>query len=283
MAVTLAGLVTRIRETVEGAEPRNRPYQAALTSGAGPGVTTLSVPDGDAWQAGDLAETPDGELCLVTAVATNDLTVIREYGTVATGTLSSGDIVKKNPRFTYDQIVTAINSILEELDDRLFNLKNEDIAVTTGDWYDMTDTTAEEVFSVWFIEDGEFRVPLFSFVTDPANNQPQVFIAATGYTGTVHVNYRAPYAAVTELPDRLRSMMVAGAVYKLLGGALVTSSSDPGKRTDRTMQSGQEGRDSYWFFREFVRLRDAEVASQRERIARLPSDRMSQRMRRFRK
>ena len=170
---------------------------------------------------------------------------------------------------------------MNELTGRVFNLKNENVAVTTDDWYDMTDTTAEEVFSVWYLEDGEFRVPFFTFVTDPANDQPQVFVAARGYTGNVHVNYRAPYSAITELPDRLRPLIQAGVVYKLLGGAAVASTTDPGKRTDRTVQGGQEARDSVWWLREYIRLRDDEVSYLREQTKRLPKNRLSQRARRF--
>lgn len=271
-----------MRNAVEAAEPRNRPYQTPLTNSPGTGGTTFSVADGDAFQVGDLVETPDGELALITAISTNDLTVSRAQGSVAAENLTSGEVIRKNPRFTIDQIDAATTDILHELAPRVFNLKSETLAVTTNDWYNVTDTTMEEVFSVWYLEDGDFRLPLFYFNTDPANTQPKIYVGQIGYTGDVYINYRAPYAAITEMPDRLRPMVQAGVVYKLLGGASVVSTSDPGKRTDRTVQGGQETRDSYWWYREFVRLRDAEVAYLKDQIARLPKSRLSQRVRRFR-
>ena len=283
MALSSATLRTAVRETVEGAEPRSRPYATALTNSPSTGGTTFSVGDGDAWQVGDLAETPDGEICLVTAISTNDLTVTRSYGSIAAEDLASGDILRKNPRFSIAQIDQAIEDILLEIAPRVYYIQNENVAYTVDDWYDVTDTTMEEVFSAWYIDDGDFCFPLFYFRTDPANAQPKVFLAAAGYTGNIHLNYRAPYAAVTEMPDRLRPMMVAGATYKLLGGATITATNDAGKRTDRTVQAGQESRDSYWFYREYLRLRDAEVAYQADQVARLPKDRVSQRAKRFRK
>jgi len=281
MALTLAGTVTAVRRKVEAAEPRNRPYMTVLTNSPGGAGTTFDVGDGDAWQVGDLVEGPAGELSLVTSISTDTLTVTRAQGEQAAETLASGDTMRKNPRFTYDQVVGAIDEVRLETESRLFNLKSETIAYTVQDWYDMTDTTAEEVFSVWYLEDGDFRVPHFIFNTDPANDQPKIHISSAGFTGNVFVNYSAPYADITEYPDRLLGMVSAGAVYKLMGGAAIVSSSDPGKRTDRTVQGGAEARDSYWFLREYTRLRDDEVAFLNDKIQKLPKNRLSQRARRF--
>ena len=102
-----------------------------------------------------------------------------------------------------------------------------------------------------------------------------------GNSGNITIIYKRAYNAITEMPDRLKGMMVAGATYKLLGGAAVTSTTDPGRRTDRTVQGGQEARDSYWFYREYERLRDVEVAELESQKRRFPRDRQSQRGRRF--
>lgn len=283
MAVTAASLRASIRAGVEGAEPQNRPYTTPLTNSPGGAGTTFSVGDGDAFQVGDLLESPAGELALVTAISTNDLTVTRAWGTISAETLSSGQLMRKNPRFSIQQMDEAVDQVLQELNPRVFNLLTEDVAYTTDDYYDVTDTAMENVLSVWYIDDGNFYTPYFFFSTDPANTQPKLYLGAFGFTGNVHVVYRRPYTVVTEFPDRLAPMMVNGAIYKLLGGALALATADPGKRTDRTTQGGQEGRDSYWFFREFVRLRDAETVYLADQVARVPRDRQSQRSRRFRR
>jgi len=281
MAVTAASLRTSIQMGVQGAEPRHRPYQTPLTNSPGGAGTTFSVGDGDAFQVGDELETPAGELALVTAVSTNDLTVTRAVGSITAETLSSGQLVKKNPRFTIEQMDEAVDQILQELNPTIYAFLTEDVTYTVDDWYDVTDTAMEDVFSAWYIDDGDFHAPYFYFATDPDNSQPKVFVGSAGFTGTIHIAYRRPYAVVTELPDRVAPVVVNGAIYKLLGGAAVLATTDPGRRTDRTVQGGQEGRDSYWFFREYIRLRDTERVYLEDKRKRLPKHRISQRGRRF--
>jgi len=269
---------------VEASEPRNRPYETPLTNSPGAGGTTFSVADGDAFQVGDQVETPAGELALVTAISTNDLTVTRATRSIAAENVSSGDLLKKNPRFSLEQMDNAVDNILQELDPSgVFYMLTETVAYTTDDFYDVTDTAMDDVFSTWYIDNGNFHVPYFYFMTDPANTQPKIYLAAAGFSGNIHVVYRRPYAVVTEFPDRVAPMIIAGAVYRLMGGATILATDDPGQRTDRTVQGGQEGRDSYWYFREFRRLKDVEVAYLADQVKRVPTDRLSQRSRRYRK
>lgn len=280
MALTELGVVGRVEQVVYGAEPRSRPYQTTLTNAPGGAGTTVSVQDGDAWQVGDFLQGAGGELCLVTAISTDDLTVTRNIE--GAENLTSGEVVKKNPRFPHEHIVAAVQEVVDELDGQgVWNLATETVAYTTEDWYDVTDTTMEDVYSVWYIDEGDFNAPWFKFHIDPANTQPKIYLSCRGFTGNVFLNYRAPYAAITDLPDRLQGMIVNGAVYKLLGGQTVLSTNDPGKRTDRTVQGGQESRDSYWFFREFNRLVRLEEADLRQRIKKLPTNRLSARARRY--
>jgi hypothetical protein len=228
-----------------------------------------------------MVESPEGELSLITAISTNDLTVSRSARTNAAENLASGDMLRKNPRFSVEAIDNAVDAVLQELSPRVDALLTEDVTYTVDDWYDVTDTAMEEVHTAWYIDDGNFYVAYFAFNTDIDNTQPKIFLASAGFTGAIHVAYTRPYAAITEMPNRLGPMMTMGAVYKLLGGSGARATSDIGRRTDRTVQGGQEHRDSYWFYREFVRLRDAERSYLDTRIKKLPRDRQSQRGRRF--
>ena len=286
MAVTEASLRTAARLKLESAEPRLRPYTTALTNAPGGAGTTFGVADGDAWQVGDIAEGPDGEQSLVTAISTNDLTVVRAHGGIAAETLASGDFLKKNPRFSVEQVIQEINTSLRELrGNGLYALLTETVAFTTEGWYDVTDTDMEDLITVWYIDNSggsdQFYVPFFSFYTDPLNSQPKVYLAAAGYTGNMFLSYKGSYSAVTELPDRVGDALVNLVVYKLLGMSLVTSTTDPARRVDRTKQGGQDGRDSVWFLREFIRLRDLEIARLDRESKATPRDIKSQRARRF--
>jgi hypothetical protein len=281
MAVTEASLRTAVRLRLESAEPRLRPYTTALTNAAGTG-TTFGVADGDAWMAGDIAETPDGEQALVISITANNLTVSRAYGGITVETLSSGDLLRKNPRFTVEQTIQEINTSLRELrGNGLYFLDTETVVYTTNKWYDVTDTDMEDVISAWYIDDDDFRVPLFAFNTDPLNDQPKVFLAAAGFTGNIFLIFKTTYSAVTELPDQVGDALVNLVAYKLLGMALAVSTTDPSRRVDRTKQGGQESRDSIWFLREFIRLRDLEVARLANQIKKVPRDIKSQRAKRF--
>ena len=288
MALTQAALRLDVIDIVEGNDPRNRPYTTTLTGAPGAAPDTLPVQDGDAWQTGDIAEVVDAtvgnSLNLVLSVSTNTLTVTRDVGRVTrVGDYAGGELVRKNPRFSYDQIDQALSAVLQELNPRVFALLTEDIAYTTQDFYDVADTAMENVLSAWYLDDGDMRTPYYYYQTDPANDQPTLWLAGWGYSGTVHISYQRAYAAVTEMPDRLGGIMVAGSVYRLLGGSTVWATTDAGKRTDRTVQGGQEARDSYWFFREFTRLMDLERVYLMEQIKRFPKDIRSQRSRRFRR
>lgn len=66
----------------------------AVNNGAGyaSGATTIAVDNGDYFSAGDIVKVPrTGEVILVTAVATNDLTVTRGYGVTAAAALVDND------------------------------------------------------------------------------------------------------------------------------------------------------------------------------------------------
>lgn len=61
-------------------------------SGIASGVTTIAVDNGDYFSAGDQVKVPrTGEVMLVTAIATNDLTVTRGYGVTAAAALVDND------------------------------------------------------------------------------------------------------------------------------------------------------------------------------------------------
>jgi hypothetical protein len=208
--------------------------------------------------------------------------VVRAQGEQAADDLASGELITKNPRFSYDQVSGAINQVFRELrGNGVYQLTTGTIAYTTDKWYD---ADYEEIIAAWYVDTGaspdERRVPFWKF-EHVTGGTSQVFLAAAGFTGNITVLYRDEYAALTDLPDRVGDIVVAGAIYQVMGGTVVTSTTDPGRRTDRTVQGGQEGRDSIWFLREFIRLRDLEIARLALEEKRVQRDFKTQRARRF--
>jgi hypothetical protein len=99
-----------------------------------------------------------------------------------------------------------------------------------------------------------------------------------------YIATRRNYAAITDI-DAASSVLPVVAnytVYKLLGAAEVARTHDPGRRTDRTVQPGAEGRSSIWYLREAERLRIRETARLADQEDWLPKDRLAQRARRYR-
>jgi len=107
----------------------------------------IDVADGTQYVAGDIVEfQDDGELCLVTTVVANALTVIRNYlfsvtTTAGTGTTHSinADIVK-NPTYRYVQITQAVAKVLRSLWPGVYKKSSSTITPVAGTyWYKVAD------------------------------------------------------------------------------------------------------------------------------------------------
>lgn len=113
MALAKATVVNRVRRLLN-----DRPWETTSTTATT--SATVAVPDGTQWATGDILEwshsaTGQGEQALVRSVSSNDLTVLRGYGSVAATAHTSGDRVIKNPTFFYDDIVESIDETLNSL------------------------------------------------------------------------------------------------------------------------------------------------------------------------
>jgi len=113
MALAKSTVVARVRRLLT-----DRPWETTSTTATT--SATVAVPDGTQWAAGDILEwtysaTGTGEQALVRSVSSNDLTVLRGYGSVTATAHASGDRVIKNPTFSYDDIVESIDETLNGL------------------------------------------------------------------------------------------------------------------------------------------------------------------------
>lgn len=152
MAYSQATMVKRIRQ-----ELNDNPWFDTCVEAMDTTEVGLDVTDGTKYSVGVVVEfQDDGELCLVTGVTSNTLTVIRNYMYSVTTTAGTGTNhlinaqIAANPRFTYSQIVEAISLVLSELYPHVYRL----IQVTatpssTGNrWYDLANTAIVDISSV---------------------------------------------------------------------------------------------------------------------------------------
>jgi hypothetical protein len=296
MAITSAALRNAIKLELYGSAVTERPFQCALDGAILVGATTLDVPDGTAWVAGDVGEFEDGDQFLVTGVATNTLTVIRSYlGTTAAGH-SDQDIISKNPRFSVAQIDQAVEHVVQDLRPDVYLLEIKELTYSsTTDWYPFDqagDTEIYDVRSVYIEPSSEdypqgvynwkYMNPVDS--TEFAAAQGLLFPLSWGIASgdSVFCAVRKYITGVSDLPDEVKSLVIMGACYQLLGAANTHRIHDPGKRTDRTVQPGAASRDSIWYLREYKRRYDKYAALLETREARLPQNRMANRARRYR-
>ena len=279
MAFTLAQLKQMVRDKVYGQYPTAHPFVSVLAEALDATETAIDVPDGTDWAENDVLEIMEtDEQCLVRSVATNTLTVIRGWnGTTAAIAADAGTILK-NPRFTGKVIEESVMSAVYAMEDwgihkfntgqiaydadkRYFELSETDIAHPWG------------VLALYYVEPTTL-IPrplpfkhMHNLSTAHASYttglgiiiQDWGQVSASGSVTTAEYTY-AQTLATTTLANEQAEIVVLGATVLVLGGSIVARTHDPGARTDRTVQPGQEARDVRFFQSEyFVRLR-AEAA-----------------------
>lgn len=295
MAVSQDSLRLRIKRLVYNARPALRPYQDKVLSAAhNIADTTLDVTDGTSWVAGDIVEYSDGELAIVTGVAANVLTVQRaQFGTTEANH-AQGTEITKNPRFGIQEIDDAIETVLFDLYPQVYVLESVAFGtvVSGQEWYPIATADVFDVLALYYEDPADFTPrPIFGWTFQKllvaAEFSQTQGLYVPGFTGAtngsnLYILQKRKITAAADLLDRQEPLVAMGAVYQLLGGETVSRTHDPGHRTDRTVQPGQDARDSIWFLREYRNLLTKEEIRLREDQDWTPVNRVQARRRRFR-
>jgi hypothetical protein len=140
MPVSTADLIPRVRDLLG-----DRPWQTTGTA-ADATTTSVTVPDGTRWAAGNIGEFQDnGEQVFVSSVSGNTLTVVRGYASTTAQAHSSVALVR-DPTYTYRQVLQALTWAVQNL--WPYAWKTETISITpdpTKDWYDASATAIDVV------------------------------------------------------------------------------------------------------------------------------------------
>lgn len=149
MAYSQATLIQDVRDLL-GESPW---YAAVITNNvANDTDTTIDVTDGTEWAVGDILEfQDDGEQAYVRSIATNELTVYREFnGTSMTAASHAvGTKVIKNPVFTYKRIQDEIERAITNTWPYCWKAVQDSITPATGTyWYDLA-SDAIDLVSVY--------------------------------------------------------------------------------------------------------------------------------------
>lgn len=281
---TASDIRLRVRQYAYGSSPKDRPLETTLNEPLDTSETDIDVLDGTFWALGDIGEIVEtGEQFYVLSVATNTLTVIRGYGAVAGTAATTGGRIRKNPRFTEDQIDNAIKDTLNAC--AIWGIHGFNTGaitlVASQYYYELSDTDIEDAYGViaaYYVDDTtEQPVPLPYTQHTRLSTTPAEWATDTGITllskgdratgDSVYYTYAQSYSYDTDLDTTLakiapeqEEIVVDGAVSRLFGYSILPATQDPGVRTDRTVQPGQTSRDGRWFQGEFFMKARAEAA-----------------------
>lgn len=272
---TLADMRTRVYENLYGAYPTDRPFETTLQEALDNSETDIDVLEGADWALGDVGEIVEtGERFLVLSVATDTLTVVRGYGSVAATAAATGGLVRKNPRYTQDQVDSALKAVLSSLTAwgvHAFGTTTITLDVNTMA-YDLSGTTDIDeanggVLAVHYDDDSwDYEVGLPFTYRGLADELHLKSYGDNVDGATLNVRYVQSYTFDTDLDTTLAKLLpeheelvVMGACAKSLGRTISPATQDPGARTDRTVQPGQTSRDGRWFQGEFFIAARAEA------------------------
>ncbi len=292
---TQADVRQRIKNELYSIHLPLRPFVHQINGAILAGATAIVVDDGGNFAAGDIIEFEDGEQAFVLSVATNTLTVIRGWNGTTAAAQADNAVILKNPRFPVALIDDKVDETLNELEGiGIWTHTTGSFALDTSTpkyWYPLAETDLIKVITVYFEKDTTLEpvaLPGWKYVEGVPSAE---FTQAKGlrlhnYGGlsngdTVYYTYRQRIDAVGDLKVRQEGLAIYGAMYKLLGTEITPRTHDPGKRTDRTVQPGQESRDSTWYLREFRRLGLAEQAALKVEERRMIHSTLSRRAQRW--
>ena len=145
MSFSQATLITRIRRILN-----DDPYLDTCQEVMDTTETGLDVTDGTQYAAGTTIEfQDDGELCYVKSVASNTLTVVRNYGYSVTTTAGTGTghnqyvQIARRPLFQYTQITDAISGAINGLWPYVYKSTLDSVTPVAGTkWYNVTSPAA---------------------------------------------------------------------------------------------------------------------------------------------
>lgn len=297
MAITAANIQDAVRLEVYSAQITERPYVCEINGSITDSGTSIVVDDGTPWAVQDIGEFDDGEQVLVTAVATNTLTVLRGWNGTTAAAQSDNAVFTQNPRFSRAQINQALDHVLDDLRPDLYDLETKTLTYDpTTTWYAFSagdDARILDVISVYYKATNIAHptpVDSWKFYRDL---DATAFTAALGVAvgptlslasgSSLYAIVRKEVQAIADCPDAWKSMLVMGVVYHLMGAQTISRTQDPGRRSDRTVQAGQDARDSIWYLREYIRRRDKLAADIERREGEVPKSRYSARSSRFRR
>ena len=296
---TAAVVRQRIKDYLYGSDYLKRPFTDFLNQdgNVSSSDTVITVTNINSWAAGDVVEFITGEQIYIKSIDVDNsrFTVARAWNGTTAAVVTDLTAIEKNPKFTLSKIDNAIDSIIEELYPEVYVFgTGSSTANKNSYFYTTNDAGLKEVLSVYYPRSGSLGSDepwVLNTWKMTKHMHTSGFANGIGITmwdfgelthgDTFYYTFRKKIGATTDLDDRQVELLVIGAVYKLMGSTVPSSTNDT-RDQRQVVQPGQESRDSNWFYGEYLRSRKEENMRLKEEERFVLTSRQTRRQRTYR-
>tara|TARA_X000001382_G_scaffold54626_1_gene37279 strand:- start:1309 stop:2208 length:900 start_codon:yes stop_codon:yes gene_type:complete len=289
----------RVKDYLYGSDYVKRPFTDFLNQSGNVSATdtVITVTNINSWAVGDIVEFITGEQAYIKSVDVDNsrFTVARAWNGTTAAVVTDLTAIEKNPKFTISKITTAIDAIIEELYPEVYVFHTGSATANKDSYYYTTnDTGLKEVLSVYYPRSGSLGSDepwVINTWKMTKHMHTSGFANGIGITmwdygelshgDTFYYTFKKKIAATTDLLDRQVELVVLGAVFKLMGSTVPSSTFDS-KDGRQVTQPGQESSDSRWFLSEYQRSRKEENMRLKEEERFVLTSRQTRRQRTYR-
>ena len=289
----------RVKDYLYGSDYIKRPFTDFLNQSGNVSATdtVITVTNISSCAVGDIVEFVTGEQAYIKSVDNDNsrFTVARAWNGTTAAVVTDLTAIEKNPKFTLAKIDNAINAIIEELYPEVYFFSNGSATANKNSYfYTTADTGLKEVLSVYYPRSGSLGSDepwVINTWKMTKHMHTSGFANGIGITmwdygelshgDTFYYTFKKKIAATTDLLDRQVELVVLGAVFKLMGSTVPSSTFDS-KDGRQVTQPGQESSDSRWFLSEYMRSRKEENMRLKEEERFVLTSRQTRRQRTYR-
>lgn len=289
----------RVKDYLYGSDYVKRPFTDFLNQSGNVSATdtVITVTNISSWAVGDIVEFATGEQAYIKSVDNDNsrFTVARAWNGTTAAVVTDLTPIEKNPKFTLSKINTAIDAIIEELYPEVYVFSTGSATANKDSYfYTTADTGLKEVLSVYYPRSGSLGSDepwVINTWKMTKHMHTSGFANGIGITmwdygelshgDTFYYTFKKKIAATTDLLDRQVELVVLGAVFKLMGSTVPSSTFDS-KDGRQVTQPGQESSDSRWFLSEYQRSRKEENMRLKEEERFVLTSRQTRRQRTYR-
>ena len=289
----------RVKDYLYGSDYVKRPFTDFLNQSGNVSATdtVITVTNISSWAVGDIVEFATGEQAYIKSVDNDNsrFTVARAWNGTTAAVVTDLTPIEKNPKFTLSKINTAIDAIIEELYPEVYVFSTGSATANKNSYfYTTADTGLKEVLSVYYPRSGSLGSDepwVINTWKMTKHMHTSGFANGIGITmwdygelshgDTFYYTFKKKIGATTDLLDRQVELVVLGAVFKLMGSTVPSSTFDS-KDGRQVTQPGQESSDSRWFLSEYQRSRKEENMRLKEEERFVLTSRQTRRQRTYR-